>query len=318
MKKPGRVKRSSWVRPKLSVRRTWRKPAGPRFGAMLGLTLAMGALSVYGLLRGRPSSLKGPAAAASEELELALVEQFSHEKPIMDLSVTKDGTVYVMDSKGLQMRSGGSWGNRLDLGWEPSGWNYLSAGPSGVFLTRPGSSILYKADLALKGVKEFPLEGARELTGVAADEGGGAYVSDVGADAIFHVDGEGKILGRMGKEGQVKDPRALCLASDGDLYAVDSGLNQVLRFSADGALKKSWNGPWERPTLERLGVAGGKLYINNHLGGGVWIMGQGGKLEGLCRRSSPEFPMPGPAQLTVGKDGFLYVGSGGIGKFLLP
>ncbi len=86
--------------------------------------------------------------------------------------------------------------------------------------------------------------------GVAVAPDGSLYVSDIGANRIFHFDSQGNLLGSWGQSGSSEaepappgafsEPWGVAVGPDGSVYVADTWNHRVQKFTAEGEFVTAW------------------------------------------------------------------------------
>jgi len=282
---------------------------------VLGLEMAFVSKKSPGPVPGGGSSSPAPKAS---KLSFQAVGNIVRKAPVLDMVISKDGTIYFLDTEGIKRYKNGRWIASLDLPWEMNASCSIAEGKDRLFVTRPRVAEYYTVTKDLSGYKTVPLEGAHNLYGIAVSPSGLVYIADQERAMIYCLDLEGRILTTPGgpekSKGGLAWPTDLEVDDAGRLYAIDRGNSRVLLFDEKGKFLKSWSAPWKKASVERLAVLKGKIYINDHLGGGIHVMTTSGKKVGFIVNVEGDFVMVAPGQLAAGKDGYLYIGSHTVGK----
>ena len=133
---------------------------------------------------------------------------------------------------------------------------------------------------------------------IAADGKGMLYVSDLETQRIWKVSEEG---GKPVEFAVITGPRGLTVDGDGNIWAVNSGKNQIVKFSPDGKSTPVVPGrPFRFPHCVAV-AKDGTAYVTDGYGKCVWKIAAGKKPEKLIEGK----PFDNPVGLTLLKDKLL-------------
>ena len=137
----------------------------------------------------------------------------------------------------------GEWGTKgggPDNLYQPAGLATDSAGS--VYVADNGSGFIHKFNFLGHPLLAFQDPGIPAPHAIAVDSGGAIYVSDSGKNRIFIFWPTGDRLReqRHGRGARFRSVGGLAVDPDGNLYVTDAVASQVIKFDADGRLKKAW------------------------------------------------------------------------------
>jgi tripartite motif-containing protein 71 len=144
----------------------------------------------------------------------------------------------------------GEWGTKggePDNLYQPTG---LATDSSGlVYVTDNGNGFIHKFNALGHPLLAFQDPGVPAPGAIAVDSGGAIYVSDSGKKRIFIFWPTGERLReqRRGGGAHFRSIGGLAVDPEGNLYVTDALANQVIKFDANGRLKKAWGKRGTRP-----------------------------------------------------------------------
>ncbi|MDR2717868.1 MAG: NHL repeat-containing protein [Treponema sp.] len=131
----------------------------------------------------------------------------------------------------------------------------------------------------------------------------------------------GRYPGRYEENILYRQPTAVLPHSDGSVWVVAYGSNEIVRIDVNGVIKDRKHGPlngFDRP-YDLVRGAGGRMYLSEYRGGRVSILNpQGDWLAYIGSKGLGRGMFVGPQNLAVDEDGYLYVvdyGNQRISKF---
>ena len=82
------------------------------------------------------------------------------------------------------------------------------------------------------GIFRYSYSGGKSATSVVTDSVGHVYVTDFKGDKIHMLDRDGRFLRYIIPEGGIKDPRAVCMIGDGEMFVGECkpGLAKRIKF----------------------------------------------------------------------------------------
>lgn len=196
--------------------------------------------------------------------------------------------------------------------------------PVAGFTAEDGSVVV--ADMSLHAIVKFDFtqsklvlwtEAARKEpfiapTAVISDGAGGVYVSDVEKGEIFHLDTEGKPLGRFGA-GKLRRPLGLARdPADGAIFVADAGDHAVKKFSPSGELLAVIGAPGQAAgafnTPTHLTFADGRLYVSDTFNFRIQELDRDGRaLMSFGENGISIGDLARPKGVAVGEGGRIYV-----------
>ncbi|GAB4207812.1 MAG: clostripain-related cysteine peptidase [Roseiflexaceae bacterium] len=213
------------------------------------------------------------------------------------LALDGRGLVYVVDTQNNRIQKFTATG-RWQASWRGNAERTMLQQPRGLAVDSDGQ--LYISDTGNQRMQRWGAQGnalltwgdadrrtlARDPQGVAADEDGSVYLLAGDTIQVFGRNGNRRALwgGTGSDQGQLRNPAAIVLGRNNDLYVADSGNHRIQRWRLDGTWLESWgvrgsaNGQFESPGA--LGLdSEGTLYVadvgNNRVQkfgpGGVWL-----------------------------------------------
>jgi DNA-binding beta-propeller fold protein YncE len=164
-------------------------------------------------------------------------------------------------------------------------------------------------------------EGLGKPYGVAAFQGR-IYVSDTGLHSVMVFDIPNQRFFKIGEEGDgaLTMPLGLDVDAKGDLYVVDAKAKHVVVFNKDGKYQRTLgeDAKMFRPTGIAVDAEGARMYIvdtgavTNETHRVMVLDAQSGKhLFDIGKRGTAKGEFNLPRDVTIGKDGLLYVVDGG-------
>jgi DNA-binding beta-propeller fold protein YncE len=143
--------------------------------------------------------------------------------------------------------------------------------------------------------------------GIALDEDGNLSVTDTGANAVVFFDLAGRRYRRFEGAGNLKFIAPVAVARRrGVFYVADGGLQSVLAFDADGAVRFRIRKEIERPA--GLAIVGERLYVADARAHAVAIFDlQGNSLGRFGRRGAEPGEFNVPTHLSADAEGRIYV-----------
>jgi len=146
------------------------------------------------------------------------------------------------------------------------------------------------------------------------------FLFPVANDGVRYVQ-SGRFPGRYEDIVLYRQPTSVLGNSDGSVWVVAYGSNELVRIDVNGIVRERRRGPlngFDRPYDMVRGVDG-RLYVSEYRGGRVSILdSQGNWLAYIGSRGLGDGQFVGPQNLTVDEDGYLYVvdyGNSRISKF---
>jgi len=146
------------------------------------------------------------------------------------------------------------------------------------------------------------------------------FLMPVVDDGVRYVQA-GRFPGRYEEIVLYRQPTSVLGNSDGSVWVVAYGSNELVRIDVNGIVRERSRGPFngfDRPYDMVRGVDG-RLYVSEYRGGRVSILdSQGNWLAYIGTRGLGDGQFVGPQNLTVDEDGYLYVvdyGNRRISKF---
>jgi len=164
-------------------------------------------------------------------------------------------------------------------------------------------------------------EGLAKPYGVAAFQGR-VYVSDTGLHSVMVFDIPGQRFFKIGENepGALTMPMGLDVDGKGNLYVVDAKAKQVLVYDKDGKYLRALGGEtmFSRPTGIAVDAAGDKIYVvdtgavtNEQHRVRVFDAKENKHLFDIGKRGTGPCEFNLPRDVTIGRDGMLYVVDGG-------
>jgi DNA-binding beta-propeller fold protein YncE len=165
-------------------------------------------------------------------------------------------------------------------------------------------------------------EGLSKPYGVAVFHGR-VYVSDTAQQAVAVFDIPGQRFFKIGEDetGKLALPMGLDVDAQGNVYVVDNSAKLIQVYDMDGKHLRTLagNGKWfVRPTGIAVDAAGSRIYVVDTGGVGsdqhhvrVFDAQSGQHLLDIGRRGTGPGELNLPRDVTLGKDGLLYVVDGG-------
>jgi len=127
--------------------------------------------------------------------------------------------------------------------------------------------------------------------------------------------------GKFGEIFLYRQPTSLLNVSDGSVWVVAYGSNEIVRIDVNGVVKDRRRGPlngFDRPYDIARGIDG-RLYVSEYRGGRISVLDRNGNwLSYIGSKGLGEGQLVGPQNLAVDEDGYLYVvdyGNRRISKF---
>jgi len=131
----------------------------------------------------------------------------------------------------------------------------------------------------------------------------------------------GRYPGRYEDNVLYRQPTAILPHSDGSVWVVAYGSNEIVRIDVNGVVKDRKRGPlngFDRP-YDLVRGAGGRMYLSEYRGGRVSVLNpQGDWLSYIGSKGLGKGMFVGPQNMAVDEDGYLYVvdyGNQRISKF---
>lgn len=133
---------------------------------------------------------------------------------------------------------------------------------------------------------------------IAADGKGSLYVSDLETQRIWKLSEDG---GEPKEFAVIAGPRGLTVDDKGRLWAINSGKNQIVRFTPDGKSEPVVKGRAFRFPHSIVVPKEGIAYVTDGYGKCVWKIAEGQKPVKLVEGK----PFDNPVGLVMGKNGLL-------------
>jgi hypothetical protein len=193
-----------------------------------------------------------PAPTSETSAQGFLLEGVGFRTPESVLYDPKADLSLVADIHGdPSARDGNGFISRISPQGEVIALKWIDGQAEGVTLNAPkGMALtgerLFLADIDVVRVfdrengallDEIPVQGARFLNGIAADEGGTVYVTDSTTGVLHRIRPDGSLE----QAGRVENPNGIQVHSGTIL--VTSGSDQIFRLDADGALTPEYEAP---------------------------------------------------------------------------
>ncbi|MCL2210326.1 MAG: NHL repeat-containing protein [Treponema sp.] len=146
------------------------------------------------------------------------------------------------------------------------------------------------------------------------------FLMPIANDGVRYV-GSGRFPGKMDEILLYRQPTSILPNSDGSLWVVAYGSNEVVKIDVNGIIRERKRGPlngFDRPYDIVRGLDG-RMYVSEYRGGRVSILNANGDwLAYAGSKGLGQGQFVGPQHLTIDEDGYLYVvdyGNRRISKF---
>jgi len=146
------------------------------------------------------------------------------------------------------------------------------------------------------------------------------FLFPIANDSIRYIE-SGRFPGRLGDINLYRQPTSVLINSDGSIWVVAYGSNEIVRIDVNGVIRDRKRGPlngFDRPYDIARGIDG-RLYLSEYRGGRVSILNNNGDwLAYIGSKGLGAGQFVGPQHLTIDEDGYLYVvdyGNRRISKF---
>ena len=146
------------------------------------------------------------------------------------------------------------------------------------------------------------------------------FLFPVANDGVRYVEA-GRYPGRIGEVVLYRQPSSILKNSDGSIWVVAYGSNEIVRIDVNGIIRDRRRGPlngFDRPYDIVRGIDG-RLYVSEFRGGRVSVLDSRGNWQAyIGSRGFGDGQFVGPQNLAVDEDGYLYVADYGnrrISKF---
>jgi DNA-binding beta-propeller fold protein YncE len=146
------------------------------------------------------------------------------------------------------------------------------------------------------------------------------FLLPVANDGIRYVEA-GRFPGRFEDIVIYRQPTSILANSDGSVWVVAYGSNELVRIDVNGVVRERRRGPlngFDRPYDIARGIDG-RLYVSEFRGGRISVLGSRGEWQSyIGSRGLESGQLIGPKNLTIDEDGYLYVvdyGNRRISKF---
>ena len=146
------------------------------------------------------------------------------------------------------------------------------------------------------------------------------FLLPVANDGVYYVS-SGRYPGRYEEIVLYRQPTSVLPNSDGSIWAVAYGSNEIIRIDVNGVIRDRKRGPlngFDRP-YDLVRGLDGRLYLSEYRGGRVSVLSPNGDwLFYIGSRGLGPGQFVGPQNLTIDEDGYLYVvdyGNMRISKF---
>jgi len=146
------------------------------------------------------------------------------------------------------------------------------------------------------------------------------FLFPIANDGIRYIE-SGRFPGKLDEIILYRQPTSVLVNSDGSVWVVAYGSNEIVRIDVNGIIRDRKRGPlngFDRPYDIARGIDG-RLYLSEYRGGRVSILNNNGDwLAYIGRRGLGAGQFVGPQHLTIDEDGYLYVvdyGNRRISKF---
>ncbi len=255
-----------------------------------------------------------------ENIHLVCVASYEYAKGYRGMIADENGDLYVLNAQnGVEKKVNGITVQEWEL-------DFRNTLPYGIALTKkyivvtfPNVDFFYRIEKKTGKVDKIKVEGFTNMAGVTTDGKSKIYIADGYKSKIIAISDEGKLLNVFGEAGgdeNLTNPTQLTY-DGGYIYALNTGVKRINKYSASGKFKDSWKDYWKANTVESIAADGkGRLYVNDHLGSKVWVFSTKGKLIGSCEKeASGRYEIIAPGGIAGGWDGYIYLCSHKIGKF---
>lgn len=254
-----------------------------------------------------------------------------------NLAISRDGSIYVVDSGNSRIakyNSQGelllSWGSRTPDGQSPPAagtlnepWGIALDGDGNVLVADTWNHRIQKFDSQGKFVVEWGSSGLASdgldrlwgPRGIAVASDGRLYVTDAGNKRVVVFSSEGTALFEFatGGDGQLDEPVGIALGPEGYIYVADTWNMRVVVFSPEGKYISSFNVQgWGSSSVDNkpyLSVGpDNRIYLTDPEGYRVIVFSASGEPLAAFGQYGPEDGSFGlPNGLALGPDGSLWI-----------
>ncbi|HEX2711181.1 MAG TPA: hypothetical protein VHM88_03020, partial [Candidatus Acidoferrales bacterium] len=184
-----------------------------------------------------------------------------------------------------------------------------------VYIADQGSRFVHKFDPLGHPLLSFQHPWLEFPDDIAVDGGGAIYVADTRRSSIliFHPDGTHLRPIRCARKGRQKQPLAVVVDDERNVFAIEAGLHKIQKFDRHGRLVKAWDLPGEAageyasPVDAAVGPDG-FLYVLDALRGRVLKFTREGEfIAGWPGGEPSEGAVGGPGGLAV-SDKYVFAG----------
>lgn len=235
----------------------------------------------------------------------------------LNLSVSKDGNVYVADLSNQRVDQFSSSGQFVRK-WDVSGPWGIAVAPSGDLFVCTDYNVHQFSDQGIP-VRTWGGQGGGagqflHIQDIAVDEEGGVYTADYVNHRIQRFDSTGVFLNQWPLEGTGSgSPKGITAGPDGYIYVADAGNSTIQKFTKTGTFVTAWMLPYGTPGEgNRVGrpavTSDGLVYVPDKFGNKIAVFTTTGAfVEAWGTSGAGPGQLNTPTCISPGENGFLYV-----------